>query len=286
MQHFHDIKNLANLPGHIMVEDHKKDVGGIFSSMSSGLLFTVIVVSYTAVIFAGVYLGRYRFLKGIAEPEAPIETAVAAVLGLLAFVLGFTFSVTWSWFGNRNNLVMQHAKAITLCYLRASLLPEKQKSEVRKLLYEYNLILLNIQKTPDLESVVPRIEQIHLHIWQQAVSLAKEDIDSELRSLFIGSVNDLVSLALERKTVALFIRIPDAIWRSLLLLALIAMLAFGYQAGISGTVKFFQMPLLPIAFGLVILLIADLNSQETQRQFKVNKWPLAEVLAMMKKDIP
>ena len=180
---------------------------------------------------------------------------------------------------------MHHAKAISVCYLRAGLLPEKQKLSVRQLLQEYMSILLNIQEAPDLPKALERISDIHIDIWQQTVSLVTEDIDSELRSLFIASVNDLVNISLERKTVALFIRIPNAIWLSLLLLGLIGMLAFGYQAGASGITKLFQLPLLPLAFGLVIVLISDLNSQSAQRHFKVTKQPFLEVLEMMKKNI-
>jgi len=258
-----------------------KDIGGFFSSMKSGFLFAGMVVVSMAVVLLGGYLGRQRLLSGIREPETSIETAVAAVLGLLAFLLGFTFSLTWSRYANRNRLVIEHAKAIELCYLRTSLIPQRQKVHVRHLLYEYTTLLLDIQKTPHLERALSRINEIHRLLWQQAASLVAEDIDSELRSLFIASVNELIGLAMERKTIAVFIRIPNAIWRSLLLLALIGMLAFGYQAGISGVTKLFQLPLLPIAFGLVIVLIADLNAQDGQRHFKITKRPLKEALAMM-----
>src|SRR5215217_2547349 len=78
-----------------------KDIGGFFSSMKSGFLFAGMVVVSMAVVLLGGYLGRQRLLSGIREPETSIETAVAAVLGLLAFLLGFTFSLTWSRYANR-----------------------------------------------------------------------------------------------------------------------------------------------------------------------------------------
>jgi len=177
-----------------------------------------------------------------------------------------------------------HAKAIGVCYLRTSLIPQEQKSEIRKLLYEYTDILLSIYTAADLEKVLLRINEIHLLVWEETASLVKEEIDSELRSLFILSVNDLITLAMERKTIALFIRIPNAIWISLLLLAVIGLLAFGYQAGITGVNKIFQMPLLPLALGLVIVLITDLNSRDSQRNFQVTKRPIKEVKEMMEKN--
>ena len=283
MQRSPSIHDAFNIFGLTTSGEPRKDIGALLSSVKSWLLFLVVVVIYIGIILAGNFLGRQRLLEGIHEPETVIETAVGAVLGLLAFLLGFTFSLTWSRFANRNIYVVQHAKAITVCYLRAGLLPEKQKEHVRMLLQEYLSILLHIQTAPDLQEALTRISQIHHEIWQQTETLVTEDIDSELRSLFIGSVNDLINVAIERKTVALFIRIPNAIWLSLLILGLIGMLAFGYQSGTSGIIKLFQLPLLPLAFGLVIVLISDLNSQSAQRHFKVTKQPLVEVLEVMKK---
>jgi len=267
------------------VEEHRKDIGGLFSSLNPWILFGVIVVCYMLVMLLGGYLGRVRMMAGIKEPETSMETAVAAVLGLLAFILGFTFSLTWNKFANRNSLVIEHAKAISIGYLRAGLIPEKQKVEVRKLLYQYIQVLLQIQSR-NLERSLLRIDQIHLELWRETVSLVKEEMDGELRSIFVGSINDLISLSLQRKTIALFIRIPNAIWRSLFFLAAIGMLAFGYQAGISGISKLFQLTLLPVSFGLVIVLIAELNSQDSRRHFKVTKRPLKEVLEMMEKQVP
>src|SRR5678816_2378781 len=141
------------------IEDPKKDIGGLFSSLNPWVLFAGVVVCYMVVMLLGGYLGRVRMMAGIKEPETSMETAVAAVLGLLAFILGFTFSITWNKFANRNGLVIEHAKAISICYLRAGLIPEKQKVEIRKLLHEYVQVLLQIQSR-NLERMVSRVDDI------------------------------------------------------------------------------------------------------------------------------
>ena len=210
MEHAHDINGQVESP---IIEDSKKDIGGLFSSLNPWVLFAAIVVCYMVVMLLGGYLGRVRMIAGIKEPETSMETAVAAVLGLLAFILGFTFSITWNKFANRNGLVIEHAKAISICYLRASLIPEKQKLEIRKILHEYMQVLLHIEDK-NIERSLLLIDHLHIALWRETVSLAKEDMDGELRSIFIGSVNDLMSLSMERKTIALFIRVPNAIWRT------------------------------------------------------------------------
>src|SRR5215213_5695410 len=99
MEHTHDINEPLET---ISIDEQKKDIGGLFSSLNPWLLFGVIVACYMVVMLLGGYLGRVRMMAGVKEPETSMETAVAAVLGLLAFILGFTFSLTWNRFANRN----------------------------------------------------------------------------------------------------------------------------------------------------------------------------------------
>ena len=288
MEQAHVTKHKLTLLKPEEIGSRHHDIGKFFSSLPPIILFALMVISYTLVVALGVFIGSAKYLGYLHIPESPIETAVASVFGLLAFILGFTFSLTWSRFANRNALVIQQAQAINVCYLRTSLITDRQKLEIRKLLKEYVHVLLTIQRTPDVElqrSLI-RMEELHDLIWRQVATLPSEEIDSEMRSLFVSSVNELFSISAERKTVALMFRIPDIIWGSVLFLAFVGMLAFGYQAGASGMNKLIQLPWLPVAFGLVIVLIADLNSTSIQRHFKVTQQPLRDVMAIMERDIP
>jgi len=183
----------------LVIKNRQYDIGRFFSSMPAIVLFALIVVCYALVVALGVIIGYQKFLGNIKVADSPIETAVAAVFGLLAFMLAFTFSLTWSRFANRNVLVIAQAQAIGTCYLRTSLITEKQKNEVRMLLYEYTNILVRLPGHADLHKSLDRLDEIHLLIWKQTATLGKEDIDSELRSLFISSVNELISIPVQKK---------------------------------------------------------------------------------------
>jgi hypothetical protein len=273
-------------PGLVEPSVRTLNIGKAFSSIPPWALFALILVAGFLVVSIGAWVGHQRFLSGARELESPIRTAVGAILSLLAFMLGFTFSLTWSRFSSRNSLVIAQAKAIGACYLRTSLIPEVQKQEARRLLREYLQILLGLRTTDQLENSLARIDELHVLIWQQTASLVREDMDSGLRSMFVSSVDVLLSLFVERKTIALVYRIPDAIWGALLVLAAMGMFAFGYQTGMSGVRKIFEMTLLPVAFGLVIVLIADLDSRSLQRRFRVSQNPLHDVMGMMEKNVP
>src|SRR3990172_3347645 len=95
------------------------------------------------------------------EPEAPLGSLVGAVLGLLAFILAFTFGITASRFDGRRHLVLQEAHAIGTTYLRAGLLPQTQGLEVRRVRREY----ADIRVTATLENAqeaLKKSEDIHL----------------------------------------------------------------------------------------------------------------------------
>lgn len=282
----HSIKiSTTNSSIHTESKGWSINIGRLFTALSPWPLFALVVVACMLLTGLGTWVGYLRFLTGVELSESTIDTAVGAILGLLAFILGFTFSLTWSRFAARNSLVMLQAKALGVCYLRTSLLPPNQKLVLRKLFKEYVGVLLEMQTIGNVEKSVTRIDDLHIVIWNQTASLVNEDMDSELRTFFSGAVNELISLWVERKTVALVYSIPTPIWNSLMLLVGISMFAFGYQTGITGITRIFQIALLPLPFGLVIVLIADLNSTLVQRRFKVTKKPLQDVQEMMEKEI-
>ena len=287
MKQQHDTNLITpDVPNLFDRKNRSQGISRFFSSIPSWALFVLVVISCVLIVGVGALVGYLRYTSGIRLPESPLGTAVGAILGLLGFMLGFTFSLTWSRFSNRNSLVISQAKALGVCYLRTGLLPEKQKLEIRKLFRTYTNILLGLHKTDDLAKSLAQIDELQLAIWQQSTSLIHEEMDAELRSLFIASVNEIISLSVERKTLALVFKIPDSIWTTLLFLAGMGMLAFGYQTGINGIRRLFEIPILPIAFGLVIVLIADLNSTSIQRRFKVTQQPLTDISEMMKKEMP
>src|SRR5689334_4742184 len=97
-------------------------IGKYITDLPSWALFLILLAVGILVSEVGSLVARNRVKKGIKEPETSIGTAVAAMLGLLAFMLGFIFSITASRYSERKALVVQQANAIGTCYLRTSLI--------------------------------------------------------------------------------------------------------------------------------------------------------------------
>ncbi|WP_159437455.1 bestrophin-like domain [Hymenobacter daecheongensis] len=251
-------------------------------SLPSWALFVLVVVVALAANEVGFQVGRLLIRRHLREPEPPVQALVGAILGLLAFLLAFTFAMTTSRFDARRQLVIEDANRIRTCYLYASLLPEKQAQVTRQLLPEYVALRLNITSIAQATARLPRTEEIQRQLWQQAASLAQENMDPEIRTLFIGSLSEVLNVHAARKMVSLNYRIPGSIWVVLNLLSAMSMLSLGYQTGMFSARRLVGMPVLAAAFALVITMIAAMDTLG-QRGFLISQQPLADVLTLMQK---
>jgi hypothetical protein len=260
------------------------DFGRLINALPLWLLFALTMAISLGAVGAGTWLANIALRRETKEPDAPLGSMVSAALGLLAFILAFTFGMAGSRFDARRQLVLQESNAVGTAYLRAGLLPERQRMEVRRLLREY--VDVRLKLTPaDIPKTLAKSEEMHSRLWGQAESLVAEQMDSELRYLFISSLNDVIDLHQSRKTVGLLYRIPGPMWLSVLMLAILTMIAIGYQVGMAGSKRLRGMPVLAAAFSLVIMMIADID-RPGEGNILVSQQPLADVQQMMLQDEP
>ena len=188
------------------------DFGEWISRLPLWAVFVLTLAICLGAVEAGAALAGFVLRgKNEKEPEAPLGSVVGAMLGLLAFILAFTFGLTAARFEARKQLVLDEANAIGTTYLRAGLLPPTQGLEVRRMLREYADIRLNTT-VENIHETRKKSAEIHGRLWSQAKSLVQADMDSEVRSLFIASLNELIDLHQSRLTVGWQYRIPGTVW--------------------------------------------------------------------------
>jgi len=261
------------------------DVSQWIGALPLWVVFALTFALCIGAIETGTALARISLRRNTEkEPEAPLGSLVGAVLGLLAFILAFVFGMTASRFDSRKQLVLQEANAIGTTYLRAGLLPQTQGLEIRRLLREYADIRANFT-LENVQEGMAKSEAIHVRLWDQAKALVSQDMDSELRCLFVAGLNELIDLHQSRKTVGGQYRIPGTVWLVVYFLSLLAMLVVGYQVGMSGKRRLRGTPVLAAAFSLVILMIADIDRPRGELM-RVSQQPIADVQQMMAHDSP
>jgi hypothetical protein len=225
-------------------------------------------------ILLGQYYGLYTRKRSPGIQDAPVGSMVGAALGLLAFMLAFTFQIVSNRYDARKELLLQEVTVLRTAYLRAGIVPEPIRSDTRRLIVDY--VDLRVELTNDQSKIQRVITESHLildTLWEFAEKLAEQDRSSEAYALYTTSVNELVDLQNQRISVAFEYRIPVAVLWVLITIAFLSMLALGYQFGISGKGNFIINLVLSIIFAVVMFLILALDRVETGI-VKVNQKPL------------
>lgn len=248
--------------------------------LNSWMLLTATVAIVLASLEAGYRLGVFRHRRSDSEKETPVGEVVAATLGLLAFLLAFTFGFAASRFESRKELVIQEANAVGTAWLRAGLLPAPESAESRNLYRDYVAARLEGVQTGDLASVIRQSEELHLRLWKHAENAAGKQ-DSMVRTgLYIQALNEVIDLHTERIAMGTQNRIPAVIWIALFAETVLAMGAMGYHAGLTGTSRSLVAFSIALAFSGVIVLIADLDNP-AMGMIRTGQQALVDVQKMM-----
>jgi hypothetical protein len=276
-----------------------------FDSCPIWLVFLLMAISVMIAIELGFRIGRFRQASFQDEREQVVGTMVGSTLGLLAFLLAFTFGLAATRFDARRSIVVQEANAIGTTYLRADLLPlldesplpeEPPRSSGSKLsngsvrrdgsiaaaetikreLQTYIDDRLEVIESRDVERVLSRSEQTHRVLWESATQLAHQHPDSLPVSLFIQSLNEMIDIHSERVLVGLRNRLPMVLWLLLGAITLFSMAGVGYHEGVTKSRRSLATLLMVFSFSSIGTLIVDLDRPQ-DGFLKVSQQPLIDL---------
>lgn len=206
----------------------------------------------------GYRIAHYRLRFSQEEKETAVGGMVGGTLGLLAFMLAFTFGLAGSRFEDRRQVLLAEANAIGTTYLRAAMLPEPMRSEARGLLREYVDIRLDAIQSGKVQDAIVKSEELQNRLWSLAVAATEKD-RSPITGLFVTSLNEVIDLHAARVMAGLRSRVPGVIWVVLYLLAILTMVIIGYHSGLAHSRRSIAMIALVLGFSSVLYLIADLD---------------------------
>ena len=136
-------------------------------------LFAVTVLLVLAAIEGGYRLAIFRKRQSDNGADAPIGSVIGGILGLLGFLLAFTFGMAASRFDTRRQLLLDEVNAIGTCYLRADLVTDPERVEIRKRLREYVHLRAEAVKQPPqaLLQVIARSTALQDELWSDRKSV-------------------------------------------------------------------------------------------------------------------
>jgi hypothetical protein len=251
----------------------------MFNLTNYGLL-PIFLVSLI-VILAASEVGRWLGMSAGDQGGDHVSTLEAAVLGLLALIIAFTFAIALSRFEGRRDAVLHEANAIGTTALRARLLPAPHSTEALNLLREYVQVRLDItQRVPspaEFDAAIARSNAIQEALWQQAIAVAAKDNAVVPTGLFIQSLNEMIDNQGNRLS-AFRSRVPNVVLLALYGIATITSAFVGYASGLGGRRSRLPVYVTVILVCAVILLIQDLD-RPSRGFFATSQQPMIDTAA-------
>jgi hypothetical protein len=240
------------------------------------IIFAATILIVVVMTEIGLWLGRAAFRRSLDEKESSVSAIQTAVLGLLAFMLAFTFGIVSDRYEARKSLVRDEANAIRTAWLRSDFLPESQRNETRKLFMDYiNLRLTAVQSgnIQEVQKAIGESVKMQDRLWEIAAKNAGNEMNSDVAALYIESLNEVINYHALRVNVGFQMRLPGGIWLVLYVIIILSMILVGYHSGISASGRSWTKLVLALSFSLVIALILALDRPDSSH-LSVSQQPL------------
>jgi hypothetical protein len=179
-------------------------------------------LSVLGLIEIGRRIGLSRIAEETERARAGLDAIEAAIYGLLALMIAFTFSGAASRLNARRALVVQEANAIGTAYLRLDLLPAAAQPPLREQFRRYMGTRLAVFRAlSDIEASnvqMARAVALQRDVWAGAIAAARE-APQQASLLLLPALNEMIDITTAR-AVALKTYTPPIIMGALILLAL------------------------------------------------------------------
>jgi len=262
----------------------------IIDALPIWLLFLVTAALVVLAVEFGFSAGNMVRRRSSEERESPVSAIAGAILGLVAFMLAFTFSIVSDRYDTKKSLVREEANVLRAVWQRSDFLQEAAQQKTKALLHDYLDNRIGFAQSLDpnkAETSVRDATRLQHEIWATGVLSAKTDpfMNSDIGAMYLESINQMADLEALRVDQGLQARVPSGIWFVLYALLLLGMIAVGYQTAIAESRRSRVTAVLAISFSLVIALIAALD-HPMSRFISVPQTPLVSLQLEMKNTPP
>lgn len=232
---------------------------GIDSSLIAGGLLVAMLLA----IEAGYRLGRAHEREETAPARTHVNAIQASLLGILALLLGFTFSSSLQRYEVRSEAVVSEANAIGTAWQRASLLPGPYRDEAREALREYIDVRIVASDSPvenheGLDAMRVDTKRAQARLWDVARRAVVASPNPVTTGLYAEAVNALTD-AYTTRNAALDRHVPEVVLFLLLATFLMTGLVVGFATGVAGVRPSLASHVMVALIAILVFIILDLD---------------------------
>jgi len=258
------------------------------------LLYTYSSIAIVATLFiaiiafneVGFRVGRFVQSRTDDEVKTLTGSIQASILGLLALLLSFTFSMSMQRFDNRSMALIDEANAIGTAVLRIQLLPEKYN---KKAFYYFQGYIdlrvaigkVDLTKREERKIYNKQITDLQSKLWVLAVSATNDDPRPATTGAFVKSLNEVID-SQGRRSALLQMHVPEVVLILLFVVFISSGGILGYSAGLSGKRVFAPILLVSLLITLIVFIIIDLDRPK-RGVIQVNQGVMIELQNNFKK---
>ncbi|MBT2134431.1 hypothetical protein KK137_08815 [Croceibacterium sp. LX-88] len=194
------------------------------------------------------------------EDNEAVSHIVGAILGLLAFTVGFTFSIALDRFDTRRTMVAEEATAIDTAYQRASLLDDPDRTKLQGTLREY----AHTRVAPDgvmddqVEAELRKDTVLRQRLWDETRTAVFPFRQTDQASSLVEAINDALNVGVRREAAGRA-HVPSRILDVMILSLLITAGMLGYLLRDTKGTKRHASTILLILFVIMLVLIMDID---------------------------
>lgn len=221
------------------------------------VVFAISLVTQWIASLTGNYL-RKRGRPIRKDEREDIDTVQAAMLTLLALIIGFSLAMAVTRYDLRKTYEEAEANAIGTEYVRADLLPANDAASVRELLKKYldQRILFYYTHDPrQIDSINADTARLQAALWSVILPAANTQ-PTPVVALAVSAMNDVLN-SQKRTQGAWWNRIPVAAWGLMCVIAIACNVMLGYSEHRRRAVL---LLVLPVIISISLLLIAAIDS--------------------------
>ncbi len=231
-----------------------------YSSIAIAISLFITIIVFNEI---GFRIGRFVQSRSDSEVKTLTGSIQASILGLLALLLGFTFSMSMQRFDNRSMALIDEANAIGTAMLRVQLLPDKYKNEANEYFQRYvdlrvAIGQIDITKRAERKIYNKKISDLQNNLWALAISATNDDPRPVTTGAFIKSLNDVIDIQGKRNAL-LQMQVPEVVLILLFVVFISSGGILGYSAGLSSKRVFAPIVLISLLITLIVFIIIDLD---------------------------
>ncbi len=229
-------------------------------NMIPTIYLTLIVMAIMLVFFQLGILVRKRFVKAWKSEESSLGAVEGALLGLLALLLGFTFSLSNNRYDKRISIIVEEANDIGTAILRADLYPDSIRDAFRAEFKRYVDVRIDFfeagKDLPRVKAAMDSTVAIQNRIWNIAATLGRDRDNLHRTSQMIPALNAVIDVTTTRTALTLA-KVPDLIIYLLFMLCFTASFMLGYSKGAKN--DWIVTGIFALMIGITIFTILDLD---------------------------